>query len=51
MKKKFKHYATDKIIEFDIKDSHVKIYGMWHKLEEFNTGIKAIGTSWVVYND
>jgi len=51
MKRKFKHYATDEIVEFEVKNSHAKIESKWHKLEQHNVGVKAVGTSWVVHND
>lgn len=51
MKRKFKHYATDEIGEFEVKDSHVRINEKCHKLVEFNKGVCADGTSWVIYND
>ena len=51
MKRKFKHYGTEQISELEVKDSHVKIEGKWHKLESHDIGVRAIGTSWVIYND
>ena len=51
MKRKFKHYATDEIRDFDVKSSHARIDGKFHKLVEFNKNTRAEGTSWVVYND
>ena len=51
MERKFKHYATDEISEFEVRNSHANIDGKWCKLEKHDLGVKAVGTSWVIYND
>ena len=51
MKRKFKHYATDEISEFEVRNSHARIDNRWHKLEPFKNKTRVAGTSWEVYHD
>lgn len=48
MIKKFKHYATDEIIELDVINSTVVLNSTVYNLREFNDDIIIKGTSWIL---
>lgn len=48
MLRKFKHYATDEIIEKEIKNGLVEFNNVKYKLVEFDNDIIVDTTSWIL---